>query len=394
MQENSIVIPKARRIVSIDLLRGVVMIIMALDHVRDFFHWSAHNYDPLDLEHTSTPIFLTRWITHFCAPVFVFLAGTSAYFIGTRKSKAEVSKFLFTRGVWLILLEVTILNFGWFFNATFSTVVLMTIWSLGIGMVSLSVLIFLPKRLLLAVGLLIVFGHNLLDNIHVEGNNLQAFVWAVLHDGGDFKSGYFRIFVAYPVLSWMGLMAVGYCFGELYTALTPEKRKQVLIKLGVGCILLFVALRFTNWYGDYQHWSVQKNAVYTILSFINTVKYPPSLLYMLMTIGPSLLFLAFSEKPLSKAGKMVSVFGRVPLFYYILHIYVIHLSSNIAIVLSGYGWKDVFANPFFNPVKTFGYPLVVVYIIWILVVVLLYPLSKWYDSYKLKHKEKWWLSYL
>ena len=370
------------------------MIIMALDHTRDFFHSSAQLYDPLDFSKTSVPIFLTRWITHFCAPVFVFLAGTSAWLTGIRKGKKVLSKFLFTRGLWLLFVEVIIINFAFSFDIHFSVIGLQTIWALGISMMVLSFLIFLPKRSLLVIALLIIGCHNLLDNIHVPGNGMDALGWSMLHEPHFFPFHPFQIFVLYPVLPWIGVMAAGYCFGELYTRFDVEKRKKILITLGSVCILLFIIIRFTNWYGDASHWGKQQTPVFTFLSFINTTKYPPSLLYILMTIGPAMLFLAFTEKPLKRLGNIIVIYGKVPMFYYILHFYMIHIGSVIAAMLSGFSFNDILKGGPVNPLQGFGFRLWIVYLIWITIVALLYPLCKRYAKYKFSHPEKWWLSYL
>jgi uncharacterized membrane protein len=266
MQQANIQVPTTGyRIQSIDLLRGLVMVIMALDHTRDFFHWSAFQYDPLDFSKTSTPIFLTRWITHYCAPVFVFLAGTSAWLTGVRKGKKVLSRFLFTRGLWLLFIEVVIINFAFTFDYKYSVIGLQTIWALGISMIFLSFLIYLPKRLLLLIALAIIFGHNMLDKIHVEGSGFKAFLWSALHDPRFFAWKPVSIFVLYPVLAWIGVMAAGYCFGEFYTALDKEKRRKALLLLGSACILLFIAIRFTNWYGDQSKWDHQSTPVFTVL---------------------------------------------------------------------------------------------------------------------------------
>ncbi len=382
------------RIESIDLLRGLVMVIMALDHVRDFFHWSAQQYNPLDFSHTSTPIFLTRWITHFCAPTFVFLAGTSAWLIGVRKDKKALSKFLLTRGLWLLLVEIIIMNFAFSFSWRFSVIPLETIWALGCGMIALSFLIYLPKRILLVIALLIIACHNLLDNVHVQGNGLGALGWSMLHEVKFFNYHPFQILVLYPVLSWIGVMSAGYCFGELYTKLDAEKRKKLLIIIGSACILLFIIIRATNLYGDAGKWSHQATFVFTVLSFINTTKYPPSLLYILMTLGPAILFLAFAEKTLQKLGSVIATYGKVPLFYFIVHFYIIHLASVLAAIISGYSINDILKGGPANPLQGFGFPLWIVYLIWIAVVALMYPLCKQYAKYKFNHPEKWWLSYL
>ena len=284
-----------KRIASIDLLRGTVMIIMALDHVRDYFHADAYLYGPLDLDKASVALFFTRWITHFCAPIFMFLAGTSAFLIGQKKTKKELSLFLLKRGLWLIFLELTLIVFGWNFDITFTNIYFIVIWALGVSMIILAGLIYLPNKLILLIGILLVAGHNLLDNIHVAGNNLPAFGWALLHDQNFFNWNGRNILVGYPILPWIGIMALGYCIGNLYTpGYGARKRKKTLLIIGSSAILLFVLIRLINEYGDPSHWSLQSSVVYTFLSFIKVTKYPPSLLYALMTLGPALLFLAFT----------------------------------------------------------------------------------------------------
>jgi uncharacterized membrane protein len=382
------------RIQSIDLLRGLVMIIMALDHVRDFFHWPAFHYDPLDFSQTSTPIFVTRWITHFCAPVFVFLAGTSAWLTGVRKGKKALSKFLLTRGLWLLFVEVVIINFAFTFDWQYSVIGLQVIWALGISMIFLSFLIYLPKRVLLLLALLIIAGHNTLDNVHVPGQGLDALGWSMLHEFGFFPYKPTQILVLYPVLPWIGVMAAGYCFGEIYMRFDAAKRKKMLILIGAICILLFIVIRIINSYGDKSHWADQETPVFTFLSFINTTKYPPSLLYILMTIGPAILFLAFTERPLKRLGNIIATYGKVPMFYYILHFYIIHLAMLGAALLSGIKWKEVINASPFQPLQEYGFRLWVVYVVWIAIVALLYPLCKRYAKYKYDHPEKWWLSYL
>lgn len=382
------------RIQSIDLLRGLVMVIMALDHVRDFFHWSAFHYDPLDFSQTTTPIFLTRWVTHFCAPVFVFLAGTSAWLTGVRKGKQALSKFLFTRGLWLVFVEVVIINFVFSFDITYSVIGLQTIWALGISMIFLSFLIYLPKRILLLLALAIIFLHNRLDNVHVDGQDAKAFLWSALHDPKFFSWKPVSIFLLYPVMSWIGVMAAGYCFGELYTTLDVAKRRRVLVLLGLACITLFIAMRFSGIYFDQVKWTRQATPIFTVLSFINTTKYPPSVLYILMTIGPAIVFLGLTEKPLKRFGNIIVTYGKVPMFYYILHFFMIHLAAVAAGLLCGYSVKEAFSLSAFNQPAGFGFHLWVVYLVWISIVALLYPLCRWYAKYKFSHPEKWWLSYL
>ena len=390
---------RSSRIESIDLLRGVVIVIMALDHVRDYFHADAFLYDPTDISQTSVALFFTRWITHFCAPVFVFLAGTSAYQIGIKKGIPALSSFLVKRGLWLILLELTVLNFAWFFNITFSFIALTVIWALAIGMIVLAGLVYLRFKWILGIAIAMIIFHNAFDGIHFPGTGMSTFVWSILRDQNLFSWGAGRnLFVGYALIPWVGVMALGYCFGSFYTpSITPEKRRIILVRLGVIGILLFIVLRWSNLYGDPVPWSVQPSSVFTFLSFLNTNKYPPSLLYLLMTLAPSMLFLAFTESVADKVSGALIVIGRVPLFFYIVHIYVVHLIALIAAVLTGHvAGHMVFDRWITNSVelKGYGFSLGVVYLVWILLIVLLYPLCKVYEHYKRNNKDKAWLSYL
>ena len=389
---------KTARVASIDLLRGLVMIIMALDHVRDYFHADAFIYDPLDLSKTNTLLFFTRWITHFCAPVFVFLAGTSAFLSGLRKTKKQLSIFLLTRGLWLIFLEITLINFAWMFNIYFPTIPLTVIWALGVGMVALSIFIHFPRPVILVIGIILVAGHNLLDGIQVPGSGKKAILWGLLHQPGIHNVSGENIFIGYPIIPWIGLMALGYCFGQLYApGFDAQKRKRFLIYSGIAAIVLFCILRIPNIYGDAAHWSKQSTVFLSFLSFIKTSKYPPSLLYVLMTIGPALLFLAFTERASNRIAKAISVYGRVPFFYYLLHIYIIHLIAMFAAEVSGFDWRDMIITFWVNfdtQLRGYGFGLGLTYLIWVLLVAALYPLCRWYDQYKIRNKQKWWLSYL
>jgi uncharacterized membrane protein len=383
-----------KRITSIDLLRGIVMILMALDHTRDYFHADSLRFEPTDMEQTNVILFFTRWITHFCAPVFVFLAGTSSFLSAQRKTKKELSIFLLKRGLWLLLLEVTIVSFAWSFNINLPFTGLQVIWAIGISMIALAALIHLPKKTILILAIIIVAGHNLLDDIHFNG-----FVWAALHEENLFQiNATHLVRVTYPVLPWIGVMALGYCFGSLYTSnINAARRKQWLLVIGASAIFVFILLRLINVYGDLHPWTEQKSMTFTVLSFLNTTKYPPSLLYILMTMGPALIFLAFAERMSGKLARAILPIGRVPMFYYILHLYLIHLIAMLAAQLSGYSWSDmilqrrVWVDP---QLKDYGFSLGFTYLVWIGIVLLLYPLNKWYDTYKTNHREKWWLSYL
>lgn len=383
------------RVDSIDLLKGLVMVIMALDHTRDYFHAPAYFFDPTDPDHTSWFIFFTRWITHFCAPAFSLLAGISAYLVGRRKSKTELSVFLFKRGLWLIFCEVTLVNFAWFFDIHFHTEGLFVLWALGISMLLLSVLIHLQAIAILVFSIVVIFGHDLLDTIHYNEN----IWWALLHDGGVFKyASNYQLFIGYPVIPWIAVMSLGYSFGSFYdSSYNVAKRKKMLNLMGVAALLLFILIRWINIYGDPFGWQHYETVSKSLMSFLNPNKYPPSLLYLLMTLGAAFLFLANSENWKGKIVNFFCTYGRVPFFYYILHLYLIHVFAMIAAQLTGYGWQAMILPDWITTIpalKGFGFGLGVVYAVWITVVVLLYPLCSIFDKYKQNHKEKWWLSYL
>lgn len=393
------VVPRTKRVESIDLLRGIVMIIMALDHVRDYFHKDAFLYDPGDLTKTNVILFFTRWITHFCAPVFVFLAGISAYLYGVRKTKSELSHFLFTRGIWLVLVELFVLSLFRTFNPGYPYFNLQVIWAIGICMITLSALIYMNRRLILLTGVLLIAAHNLLDKVHVPGNGMLSFLWAVLHEQQLFTFGHFSVNVHYPLLPWIGIMAVGYCFGSFYNrAYDPEKRRKIFLYLGIGSIALFVILRLGNFYGDPNEWLVQRNTIFSFLSFLNVTKYPPSLLYILVTLGPALIFLALTEKPLNAWTAKITVLGRVPMFYYLAHILLIHVFAVIGAVISRYKLSDMILSTRVQAapqLKGYGFNLYIVYAVWIVLILILFPVCKWFDRYKRAHyADKWWLSYL
>jgi uncharacterized membrane protein len=394
--------PRAR-LHSVDLLRGLVMVIMALDHVRDFFHVYAKSLDPLDPTKTYAALFFTRWVTHFCAPTFVFLAGTGAFLSTARgKTKPELARFLLTRGLWLILLELTLVRLGWFFNFDYSLLFVQVIWAIGWSMIVLGGLIFLPLRAIAAVGLLMIFTHNAFDGVRSQSFGQMKWLWVVLHEQNILSParGVVMLF-AYPLIPWVGVMAVGYAFGEILR-LERERRRKILFTLGAACVVLFVALRALNVYGDPNPWATQKDAWFTLLSFLNTSKYPPSLLFLLMTLGPSILALAlFDREPGREPGLLARpfiVFGRVPMFYYLLHVPLMHL---VAVVFAyvKYGRAEwLFLNwpppgqPQLEP-PDYGYNLLVVYAVWIGVVIALYPLCRWFAGIKARRRDAW-LSYL
>ncbi len=379
----------SQRLDSIDLLRGVVMVIMALDHVRDFF--SGSHIDPTNLAQTSTALFLTRWITHFCAPVFVFLAGTAMFLSASKgKSKKELASFLVTRGLWLVFLELTVVRFGWFFNFNYQLMVGQVIWAIGWSMVALGGLIFLPVWAVTTFGILMVAVHNLFDNIQVEAFGRFDWVWMILHNTGTMEVFPGKSFaVSYPLIPWIGVMAAGYGFGQLYQ-LEPAQRRRALYRLGSALVGLFIVLRGINIYGNPLPWSVQPSAVFTVLSFLNCEKYPPSFLYLLMTLGPAILFLAYFDGSVGKIGQPFVTFGRVPLFYYVLHLPLINLIFHIdAIRVLG---SLQFTGPFSIP-DDYGYSLPVVYLVWICIVLALFPACRWFADVKRRRKDPW-LSYL
>ena len=390
---------KTNRIESIDVLRGLVMVIMALDHVRSYFYYGAFFNDPTNLETTTPMLFFTRFITHYCAPVFVFLAGTSAFLYGSKKTKGELFKFLLSRGVWLILLEAIVNNLIWTFDLTYSFQIFQVIWAIGASMIFLSFLIYLPKKVILGIGLLIILGHNLLDGFVVEGQSFQDIVWYIFHQSNKLILNPDHIIVLkYPLLPWIGIMALGYCFGQLYLKdFDAQIRKNWLLNMGCGAIGLFFLLRSINIYGDLVPWSMQDTTAKTIMSFLSVTKYPPSLLFFCITLGPALLFLYAFESTKNKLTDFLLVFGRVPLFYYFLHVLVIHIFAIIGIIIFDGNWQKLILNAEtfnYTNLSSYGYSLFTVYVVWIAIVLLLYPLSKKYMIYKARNKDKWWLSYL
>ena len=382
---------KRARIESIDVARGVIMILMALDHTREFF--GIPGEDPTNLATTTVPLFFTRWITYLCAPVFFLLMGTGAYLAGRRKSKGQLSWFLLTRGLWLIFLEVGLARcFVYQFNVDYRVTMLLVIWALGWALVVLSALVFLPVFLITAFGVLMIAGHNLLDSVE-SANPL----WAILHSPGFvLNTPQHVVFVGYPLIPWIGVTAVGYSLGQVY-GWNSERRRSFLLRLGLVLTLAFVIIRALNWYGDPFHWAPQRTAALTVLSFLNTIKYPPSLLFLLMTLGPALLLLWAVDRGTPRILRPALVIGKVPLFYYLLHFPLIHLLA-IAVCYVRYGtvhWmfeSDLSHYPI-TPPRGWGFSLPVVYLMWMIVVVAMYPLCRWFAGVKSRRSDPW-LSYL
>ncbi len=392
---------KSTRIESIDILRGLVMIIMALDHVRVYTNTGYLFLDPTNMDTTTPSLFFTRWITHFCAPVFVFLAGTSAFLYGSKQvSKRSLAKFLFTRGLWLVFIELTVVNFAWTFDINLSFHIFQVIWVIGICMMLLAGLIYLPKKLLLGIGLIILIGHNILDGITMQGNDPLSILWYFIHQQKllIFNGGEAMMYIHYPMLPWLGIMILGYCFGYFYKKdFNATVRKKWLLIFGLGAIVLFILLRFLNIYGDLVPWTEQQNTTYTFLSFMNTTKYPPSLVYTLMTLGPAMLFIYAIESTKNMLTNILVVIGRVPFFFYILHLYLIHLLGLMGLMVLGEDWRELIMTPsrfLGGYLGSKGFDLWVTYLVWILVVIMLYPFCKMFMNFKANNKHKWWLSYL
>ena len=387
------------RIASVDLVRGLVMVIMALDHTRDFIHSAAMVSRPEDLATTTPAIFFTRWITHFCAPVFMFCAGIGAFLrLEHGGTKAGLSWFLVTRGLWLILLEVTLVRLGFFFNFDYSVLFLLVFWVLGLSMVALAVLVHLPYRVLVVVSLGLIALHNLTDGVRAASFGSWAWLWNVLHQQGVIQTPGPALFVAYPLLPWIGVMAAGFCFGRVYR-LPAAERSRLLIRLGLALTLAFVVLRLINLYGDPAPWGGQTSPIFTLLSFLNTTKYPPSLQFLLMTLGPAIALLGWIDGARPGERNPLLVFGRVPLFYFVVHLPLIHA---LAILLT---WFTYGAQSFlFMPPPTLGTPrdlfppgygwsLGVTYLVWITAIVILYPACLWLSRLKQRRRD-WWLSYI
>ena len=389
------------RLSAIDALRGIVMIIMALDHVRDFFHVDAAVFSPTDLTRTTPILFLTRWITHFCLPVFMFAAGMGAFLWGRNRSKRDLSRFLLTRGLWFIFLELTVMQLAYNFNIHFRFLILLLIlWIFGICMLAMAALIYLPMRWLALLSVAVIFFHNLFDGIRPQQFGGYAWAWNLLHQPGIIPVAGKLVLVTYTFLPWIGVMGAGYCFAQVFQ-MDPSARRPLMLKMGSAVTIGFIVLRAINNYGDPLKWTQQKSAVFTLLSFLNTTKYPGSLDFVLMTLGPSLLLLAWFDQRTFKDSNPMIVFGRVPMFYFILHFYLIHILLVIASFIR-YGAQTL--TFIFNPIPSmggpvklfpanFGYSLWTVYGVWILTLLILYPICRWFANVKATRKE-WWLSYL
>lgn len=371
------------RIQALDALRGLVMIVMALDHVRDYFHAGAMSFNPEDLTRTTPALFFTRWVTHICAPMFAFLAGAGAFLWLERHGNiGQLSSYLWKRGLWLIVLDLTVLRFAMFFSLTNGPVLLSVLWSLGWSMVMLAFLIRLPERALWAVSLGVILLHNLTDGVQAASFGAFAWVWNILHQPGPILAGSFVIFPAYTLVPWFAAMSAGFCVARWLIPASPEERRRRLLQTGFALTAAFLVLRWVNVYGDPQPWQAQSSPLYTVLSFLRTTKYPPSLQFLCMTIGPGLLLWAWLERKQFGSNHPLLVFGRAPLFFFLAHFFLIHALVYVFAWMR-YDTIDFLRNPLPSvggPAALypddFGYSLPVVYAVWALVVVLMYPVCR------------------
>ena len=399
---------KRPRLDAIDILRGIVMIIMMIDHTRDFVNADGYLFDPTDVTKTSVALFASRWITHFCAPLFVFLSGVSIY-LQKRRNKPGLSSFLVKRGLWLIFVEIVVLKFViWLTPGGTFKFLLQVIWVIGVGMLVMAALVKLPTWVSGVLGVAMIALHNLTDGFRVAGwagptgpdVSIGAKLWIIVHQGGPLplgpSSGPVGI-VLYALIPWIGVMAAGYAFGALYDLDWPKRRK-LLVQIGTAAVLAFIVLRYVNLYGDPAKWASQpRGAAMTLVSFFNVTKYPPSLIFLCMTLGPGILALAAFEgwQRESRIKNFFATYGKVPFFYYMLQWLWAHLSAVVLGLIAGksvsylfFGFPEMFANA----PKGAGFSLPVTMLTWLVGVFALYPLCKWYAGVKARRKD-WWISY-
>jgi uncharacterized membrane protein len=384
------------RIESVDVVRGLIIVIMALDHTRDFFGDLAA--DPTALASTTPALFFTRWVTHFCAPAFFLLTGTGAFLALGKMSKAALARYLVGRGLWLIFLELVVMRFALQFNVDYQTIIITVLWALGWSMIALAGLIWLPLWAIAAFGIAMVAGHNLLDGISAASFGAWAPLWSILHAPGIIlNNGRSVVVISYVLIPWIGVTALGFCLGSLFRG-DAERRKTFLLRMGIGLCAAFLALRLANVYGDPVAWSLQKSPLWTLISFLNLTKYPPSLLFLLMTLGPVLLLLRAFETRVPQIFQPALVIGKIPLFFFLLHFFLIHLLAVLASWLRYGEITEMFRSPDlghfpFSQPPHWGAPLPLIYAIWIAVILILYPLCRWYAQVK-QRSTAWWLSYL
>jgi uncharacterized membrane protein len=387
---------KTARIESIDLVRGLVIIVMALDHTRDFFGELAA--DPTAISTTTPALFFTRWITHFCAPAFFLLAGTGACLSLARLSKRDLSRYLISRGIWLIVLELVVMRFAMQFNFDYQVTIVTVLWALGWAMIALAGLIWLPDWVIAAIGVAMVASHNMLDGISANAFGNWAPLWSILHAPGIVvNNGRSVVVISYVLIPWVGVTALGFLLGRSYRW-EAGRRKALLLRLGIGSILAFVLLRWSNLYGDPSPWSPQTAPLWTAISFLNVTKYPPSLLFLLMTLGPVLLLLRAFDGRVPAAFRPALIIGKVPLLFFVLHFFLIHLLAVAASWLRYGRVSEMFTSPDlahfpFSQPQGWDAGLPAIYALWAVVVLIMFPLCRWYARFKQERKD-WWLGYL
>ncbi len=388
------------RLSSIDMLRGLVVVIMALDHTRDFFS-TAMSIDPMNDPNVGLPLALTRWITHFCAPVFVFLAGTSAGLMAARKTPADLCRFLLARGLWLIFIDFAVISTAITFSPGGITefggrtlVFLQVIWAIGASMVLLALLQFLGRKVCLGLGVVIVLGHNALDGYWPASGGFADTsppAWAALHVAMSKVAGPFHFMLVYPLLPWLGVMLLGFGASVLFER-EPGARNRALFVWGIAITVGFLALRFIDGYGEPNHWRAHERGSATLIDFLNTTKYPPSLQFLAMTLGPAAIFCAFADRMRGFFKDTFVMFGRVPFAFYVAHFYLLHALSVVLGVAQGFSASQMMTFPPFYP-PGYGIALPWVYGVWVLVVALLYPFCRWVADVKTRSRA-WWLSYV
>jgi uncharacterized membrane protein len=378
------------RVASVDVVRGAVMVLMALDHVRDYV--TRLRIQPEDLARSSAALFATRWVTHFCAPTFALLAGVGIGLAMRRRSAAETSRFLLTRGLWLIVLDLVITPIGWNLGFDLVPAFALVLWALGLSMLVMAALVHLPKPVVAAGALVLIAGHNLLDGVRPQALGALAPLWHVLHVPGFAIPGV--LFVGYPLVPWVAVMALGWVLADVWQW-DAARRRTFLLRAGLAATVAFVVLRMLIGYGDPAPWTAQRTPALTVASFLNLRKYPPSLGFLLMTLGPALVALALLERARGPVARWLAVYGRVPLFYYVAHILVAHLVA-IGLALAQGGTLrriSIIAHPETIP-SWYGVGLPGVYAAWLLVVLAMYPLCRWYGALKARRADWWWLGYL
>lgn len=379
--------PPISRLLSIDALRGLVILFMLLDHVRETFLLHRQVGDPMDIASTEPSLFISRTLAHLCAPVFVLLTGLSAWLYGEKYAgKADVAAFLFKRGLFLVLLELTLVNFAWTFQFPPSVIYLQVIWAIGLSMLALSLLVWLPRPVLALLAVAIIAGHNLLDGVHFPVESALHVPWAILHDRGWLAfSAELRLRTSYPVLPWIGVIALGYVLGPWFSRSTPVTgRQRRLLGWGVAALLGFVLVRLANGYGE-KPWAVGDTALHTLMGFFNITKYPPSLLFLTLTLGLGLLLLLAFERAGQRRWLLpLTVLGSAPMFFYLLHLYVLKALYLLAVAAFG-----------LNQGSYFGFDSIGA--VWLMAMALalaVYPPVRWFSALKARRRDLAWLKYL